>query len=75
MAKYEYANGERRKYHGVLIWYDSNGGYNPGYFEPCHWYVRLCTTLADGPGFNAKSKTRKEYFKTLAEAKRYIDNF
>lgn len=64
MAKYEYVNGERRKYRHIDIWYDAS----PGRWY--HWYVRTWETIASGV-----SVERRTYFPTIKEAKRYIDEF
>ena len=80
MAKYEYVNGERRHYRGVAIWYDLEGAYEIGYYDKRHWYVRTCTSLQDTGDCKSgnsprKSKVRRHYFSTLADAKRFIDEF
>lgn len=68
MDKYEYINGERRYHHHVAIWYDLAGE------DGKHWYIRLCTSLQDN-NLGSRSRTHNVYFKTLVEAKRYIDEF
>ena len=70
MAKYEYRQGERRYYRGIPIWYDL--------YNEMHWFIETCTTLYGcGPTKNPVStcRIRKMYFKTLAEAKDYINDF
>ena len=67
MAKYEYINGERRYYHKTIIWYDA---------DKERWYLRLATSLQDKYGdVTRKCHITNVYFKTIAEAKRYIDEF
>lgn len=68
MAKYEYFDGERRHYHGTIIWYDKAGNGQD------HWYIRLCVNLQDQIG-GRKSVLTREYFSSLTEAKRFIDGF
>ena len=72
MAKYEYFNGERRYHHGTTIWYDLAGK------DEKHWYIRLCCSLQDYDSTNwancgSPYYFHLVYFKTLADAKRYID--
>ena len=75
MKKYE--NGERRVYKRIDIMYDADGRYVYGCFEACHWYIELTTLFLIGNNPPGKRKTRvtREYFRTIAEAKRYIDDF
>ena len=68
MARYQYHNGERRLHHGNIIWYDADRT------DGLHWYVRLCVSLQDSNG-GRRSQIHNVYFKTIAEAKRYIDDF
>lgn len=78
MAKYEYRQGERRYYRGIPIWYDLKGDFQVGYNEIYHWFIETCTTLCGcGPTKNPVNtcRIRKMYFKTLAEAKDYINDF
>ena len=77
MAKREYKDGENRKYKCSRIWYDEKGEWQAGYWVTYHWYVVLKHTLQDvDGGFRyTKSRETRVYFQTIAEAKRYIDEF
>ena len=71
MAKYNYINNERRYYRGVTIWYDLH--------NEDHWYIETCTTIHHSCGRtqNPVNTCRicRVYFKTLTEARNYIDEF
>lgn len=70
MARYEYTDGERRYYKGVIIFYDKKGviGHR-------HWYIRLTTNLQDAlGGHKFRPQISRKYFDTLTEAKGWIDN-
>ena len=69
MVKYEYFDGERRYHHGTIIWYDKAGNARD------HWYIRLCVNLQDQYNGARQSVLTREYFATLADAKRFIDGF
>ena len=69
MARYQYHNGERRYHRGTIIWYDADKT------DGLHWYVKLCITLADSQGWGRRTQIHNVYFKTIAAAKRYIDEF
>ena len=77
MGKYEYQDGERRWYKRIDIRYDQQGEYQEGYYTTYHWYID--TETYEYIGLNPPCKyhlTRgRKYFPTIAEAKRYIDNF
>lgn len=78
MAKYEYKQGERRIYRGIPINYDLKGEYRIGYCKTYHWYIETCTTLYGCWPTKYPVNTcriRKLYFKTLSEAKDYINDF
>ena len=58
---------ERRVYKHVCIWRDESGWYNPATFKTYHWFVSVCHSIASGI-----SKQTREYFPTIASAKRFI---
>ena len=65
--KYEYVNGERRYFKRVAIWYDANGN------DGKHWYIRHAITLQDCNDTCHTGHICNKYFKTIADAKKYID--
>ena len=72
-----YKDGERRTHKRIDIRYDSKGEAQPGYFKYYHWYIDTISVVQIG--LNPPGKTRTErgrrYFETIADAKRYIDEF
>ena len=77
MAKYVYKDGERRTYRRIDIKFDLQGQYDYAYNRVCHWYIDKY--IVESIGLNPPGKTRetrtREYFETIADAKRYIDEF
>lgn len=59
-----------RKYKGVMIHYDENGQYHIGFYVLYHWYINITKVLENG-----SKKTNREYFRTLADAKKYISEY
>lgn len=78
MAKREYKDGERRYYHGIDIRYSERGEYQCGYQVRFHWYLRMniITSIGeDSRGTRVREEWKQMFFPTLAEAKRFIDEF
>lgn len=77
MAKYEYKDGEHRIHKRIDIVYDLKGWYDMAFNHRCHWYIenRISETIGRNPPGKNRVSTRRIYFQTIAEAKRYIDEF
>lgn len=58
------------KYKGVIIHYDEKGIYPIGFYDLHHWYVSITHSLENG-----YKRVTREYFKTLAETKKFIAGY
>ena len=71
-----YKDGERRVHKRIDIRYEATGDlWRDG--SKGRWYIdmHIYETIGDNPPGKTRMRTRRAYFRTLTEAKQYIDDF